>query len=337
MVDLIARSLLYPSASHSFLSHTYLHTPSHSMVTYSPHGRVLWLPFKWNALFIALNSYRIGRVLWHRYQAHQLPDELLKLRENYLFLMDPVDYYKLIRLGKVETVPRGSVMATQGQRSPHVRLLLSGECKVLRDGKLNYLLEEANFVAESGIHAGLLIPGSVESCCTIVVAGDADARFVVWDRTALVDLLNHDASVRRSLQAAISWDVVRKLKFQRSLLADGWIDDDPEAWTQRRTAQTQHRYTAILQNMLRYPRLLQARKPQLEIYRMIHHIDDAMHAQALQSCGWTVQEYEAGHRDRDDAADQDWHDVDHDSDVQDVVTHRDWKWYLYDIYYRFFG
>ena len=295
----------------------------------SPHGRVLWLPFKWNVLFIALNSYRIGRVLWYRYRAEGISDELRALRENFLFIMDPVDYYKLIRLGHLKTIQRGDMLVTQGEKNRYVRLLVTGELKVLRDGKLNYILEQANFVSESGLHAGLLIPGNVESCCTIVA--ETDALVVVWDRTELMDLLERDDSLRRSLQAAISWDVVRKLKFQRTLLSRGLITD-PEEWTQRRTAQTQHRYAGILHNLLLHPRLLEARKKQLEKYRMIHHIDDEMHEWALESCGWTVEEYEAGHRIGGGKDDMDDLEEDDEDDL-----HHDWKWYLQNFYYRMFG
>ena len=298
-----------------------------SCTPHSPHGRVLWLPFKWNALFIAINSYRVGYVLWQRYHARGLPAELESLRENFLFIMDPVDYYKLIRIGTIKTVKKGDVLVTQGEQNRYVRIVLEGELKVLRNGKLNYLLEEANFVSESGLHAGLLIPGNVESCCTIVA--DKDVRLLVWDRTQLVELLERDDNVRRSLQAAISWDVVRKLKFQRTLESRGLIQD-PEDWTKRRTEQTQHRYVGILKNLLLHPKLLEDRKRQLDKYRMIHHIDDEMHAKALQSCGWTVEEFESG--------DMKGHTVDDElAKSEDKYFSHDWKWYLKGLYYQIFG
>ena len=249
----------------------------------------------------------------------------MDLRENFLFIMNLVDYYKLITLGTIKDVKKGDLIVAQGEKNRYVRVLLKGELKVLRDGKLNYVLEEANFVSESGLHAGLLIPGNIESCCTIVA--DTDARFLVWDRTKLIELLERDDSVRRSLQAAISWDVVRKLKFQRTLISRGLIDD-PEEWTQRRNAQTQHRYAGILHNLLLHPSLLDDRKRELEKYRMIHHIDDEMHAKALQSCGWTVEEFEAGTRKGGPLGEE---------DDDDDYFHHDWKWYVRDVYYRVFG
>jgi len=233
----------------------------------------------------------------------------------------------LVRVGTIKTVKKGDVLARQGEKNRYVRILLKGELKVLRNGKLNYVLEEANFVSETGLHAGLLIPGNVESSCTIVA--DTDARMLVWDRTELMELLERDDSVRRSLQAAISWDVVRKLKFQRSLNSRGLIQD-PEQWTTRQTEQTQHRYVGILKNLLMHPKLLEARKPQLEKYRMIHHIDGEMHAKALETCGWTEEEFESGRKNGlkiDDELAQ----------SEDKYFSRDWNWYLRGLYYRIFG
>lgn len=299
----------------------------HSLVLFSdsPHGRVLWLPFKWNALFIAINSYRIGKALWERFQACHIAEEFIALRENNLPLMDPVAFYKLVRLGKVKAFGKGELLVVQGQDNRYVRVLLDGELNVLRDGKLNYVLEEANFVSESGLHAGLLIPGSVESCCTIVA--DKDSRVLEWDRTELITLLERDSTVRRAWQAAVSWDVVRKLKFQRTLLSRGLIDD-PEEWTKRRNEQTQHRYSAILQNILLHPKLLESRRKELDKYRFIHHIEDEMHLKALESCGWTVQEFEAGVK--EDTSDMP-------PEHHNKYLRHDLKWYLHELYWRVFG
>ena len=36
----------------------------------------------------------------------------------------------------------------KGQANPHIRIVLEGELKVLRDGTLTYVLEKGNFVAD---------------------------------------------------------------------------------------------------------------------------------------------------------------------------------------------
>lgn len=103
---------------------------------FHPHGRVLWLPFKWNCLFIAINSYRIGKTYWNRYQASRLSPELLDLYQSNFYLMDSVDFARLVSISKVETFHQGDVLVKQGERNPYVRLVVDGEFRVLRDGKL---------------------------------------------------------------------------------------------------------------------------------------------------------------------------------------------------------
>ena len=282
--DFIWLRIIAVAGSTSMLFFTYFH----------PHGRVLWLPFQWNCLFIAINSYRIGRVFWDRYLADQLTDELKAARDTHFYLMDPTDFGKLARLGVMETYHKGDIVVKQDQPNDQVRVVLSGGLKVMRDGGLTYTLTEGNFISESGLHAGLMLPGSVDSCCAI--EAESDVRVLSWNRTELMDLLHRSPHLRRSLKAVLSWDIVRKLKAQRIMLASGVIDD-PEGWTHRRHEQGEHRYAAILKNLLssRQSNIAQ-RKRELNKYRTVHHIDNEHHREALKECGWTEEEFEAGHK-----------------------------------------
>jgi hypothetical protein len=191
----------------------------------------------------------------------------------------------------------------------------------VRDGVPTYHLEEGSFVSEAGLHAGLMLRGKVESCCAIVA--NEPSKVIMWERSELMDLLQREKMLRRSLKAALSWDIVRKLKGQREMLALRKIAD-PELWTQKRNEQNHHRYASILQNMLRHPQYLQQRKDELVKYRMIHHIDDEHHRMALERCGWTPEEFEAGFKEGE-------------LDEEQEEVHRGWKWLAHDMYLRVFG
>ena len=204
----------------------------------------------------------------------------------------------------------------------YIRLVVDGELQVLRDGVCTYSLEQGNFVSESGLHAGLMLHGKVESCCTIVAS--KETRTLCWDRNELMDFLQREKSIRSALKAALSWDIVRKLKWQRSMLAEGKVAN-PEEWTQKRNEQNFHRYAAILQNMLYHPEYLIDRKKELQKYRMIHHIDDEHHRMALKQCGWTPEEFEAGFKEGLEGLDE-----------EEEIKH-DLKWYAHDLYLRVFG
>jgi len=225
--------------------------------------------------------------------------------------VDKVDYWKLVSIATEEVFEEGDLVLHQGRHNHYIRVVLEGELQVLRDGTLTYVLEKGNFVSESGLHAGLMLRGSIESCATIVVGPPFDpsgrnnvdgrrknrVRTLRWDRTELMDLLEEDRALENALKAALSWDVVRKLKMQRHMLTEGRVRD-PTAWSRKREDQGISRYAAILQNVLRHPEEFgdMHLSEVLTKYRRIHRIDDADHKRALAKCGWSEEEYRMGRR-----------------------------------------
>ena len=103
MDDFLELRIIAVAGSTAMLFFTYFH----------PHGRVLWLPFKWNVLFILINSYRIGNVYKKRFHAQQLPAELLNIREKHFYVLDPEDFYKLVEMGRMETFNPGDLVVAQ--------------------------------------------------------------------------------------------------------------------------------------------------------------------------------------------------------------------------------
>lgn len=268
---------------------------------FHPHGRVLWLPFQWNVLFIGINAYRIGRTLYYNSMGNRLSEEMKEIKRDILDVMEMSDFAKLVSIATEETFEDGDMCNQQGQPNPYVLLVIEGEMDCYRDGIKTYSLEKGNFVSESGLHAGLLLDGSIQSCCTIV-ANDthAQTRCLRWNRSELVDLLERETGIRRSLKAALSWDIVRKLKAQRESIMEHKISD-PELWTLKRTEQSEDRYASIVQNLLTSNSAnsigdFKKRTKELDHYRTIHHIDDEHHRLALKKTGWTLEEYDAGEK-----------------------------------------
>jgi len=315
--DFLLLRIMAVAGSTSMLFFTYFH----------PHGRVLWLPFQWNLLFIFINTYRIGKSLYYKYISHfLLSEDKKRVRDEYFTIMDTSDFAKLCSIAQEESFKSDEVVVFQGQKNPYIRMVIEGELDVLRDGIKTYALEEGNFITEAGLHAGLFLSGTIESCCTVVAqrqekidhggnsngdSGKSDenvnddkqpqpikARCLRWDRTELIQLLKQDHGLRRSLKAVLSWDIVRKLKAQRQTIAESKVED-PRLWSQKRQEQTEDRYAAILQNMVQNPEYFKKRKSELDHYRRIHHIDDEHHKQALMRCGWTSSEYDAGEKEHE--------------------------------------
>jgi CRP-like cAMP-binding protein len=311
--DFVQLRLLAIAGSSAMLVFTYFH----------PHGRVLWLPFKWNVLFIALNAYRVIKIHAERFLASQLSPLMQHIHDHHFYVMDTADFARLVRLGHVETFKKGEMVIQQDHENRYVRLVLTGTLNVERDGVVTYQMHEGNFISETGLHAGLLLRGNVSSCCD-VKANDDDVTVLSWDRTDLMHLLEVDTNMQKSMKAVMSWDIVSKLKSQRFLMSSGAVTD-PELWTRKRSEQTLHRYKSILSNMLAHPQYLNKRKDELTKYRDIHHISDDQHEYALKAMGWSLEEFEAGSKQGQV-----------DEDVVEMQKYG-WKWYAQSVYFRLFG
>ena len=280
--DYMLLRVMAVAGSSSMLIFTFFH----------PHGRVQWLPFKWNALFIAINLYRIGKVLYEKYMAEFLDNNLLELHRTHLPLVDLTDFAKLMKIGTVEVFEPGETMFKQGEICKHIRIIMDGDAVVYRDGVATYSLCDGNFISESGMHSGLEVIGGVESCAT--AKARKKVTCVRWNRTQLMELCLTDKKLYRSLQFALCWDIVRKLKYQRNFLIREVAD--PEEWTIKRKEQTDSRYASILENILQHHGHLEEHLEQLKNYRVMHQIDDEQHLKALKHCGWTPEEYEIGRK-----------------------------------------
>eukprot|EP00934_Nitzschia_sp_Nitz4_P005810 Nitzschia sp. Nitz4//scaffold74_size92883//21355//22356//NITZ4_004817-RA/size92883-processed-gene-0.80-mRNA-1//-1//CDS//3329557577//5800//frame0 len=310
--DFIQLRLLAIAGSFAMLIFNYFH----------PHGRVLWLSFKWNALFIAINLYRVFKVHMDRHLASQLSPIMIHMHHHHFYLLDLCDYARLVREGWVEEYKKGELVVAQDQENRFVRLVLTGELNVVRDDQITYKLHEGNLISESGLHAGLLLRDNVNSCCDVVASSDK-VSVLTWDRTELMHLLEIDKNIQHAIKAVMSWDIVWKLKSQHQLLANKEIAD-PEIWTVKRREQTLSRYKAILSNMLAHPDYLNKRKEELHKYRDIHHIDDQEHEKALQEMGWTVSEFDCG-----------FHEGQKEVENEELVwSYQGWKWYIHDLYLR---
>ena len=283
--DFLHLRLIAIAGSSAMLVFTYFH----------PHGRILWLPFRWNCVFVALNSWRVAKVALDHYRSGMLHPKVDALYENHFGeTMEKTDFARVVQLATLEKYNEGETVVSQGGENRYVRLVVAGDLAVDRDGQVNYWLREGQFCSENGMHAGLGLRGTVTSCCTVKAVGGV-VYMLRWDRTELMHLLELNKSMYRALQACLSWDIVSKLKSQRVLLASGHIDD-PERWTVKRREQSLARYSAILQNMLAHPGYLNERKEKLARYREIHQVEDRDHQAALASVGWTVAEFGSGYK-----------------------------------------
>lgn len=101
--DFLYLRMIAVAGSSAMLVFTYFH----------PHGRVLWLPFQWNALFIVINTYRIGKSLYYKNIGMKLSEEMKEIKRLYFDTMDIVDFVKLIEIAQEETFEKGDLVLFQ--------------------------------------------------------------------------------------------------------------------------------------------------------------------------------------------------------------------------------
>ena len=149
-----------------------------------------------------------------------------------------MDFVKLLAISETEHFQTGDIMFSQGDMNSFVRVVANGDFKCLVDGIKTYNVEGGNFIAEGGLHAGAQIHGPMKVSGTLVAT--VPSICFKFDRTALVELLEDEPSLKKSLQSALSWDIVKKLKSQRQVLAKGGIDlKEQQKWSSARNRQTE--------------------------------------------------------------------------------------------------
>ena len=270
---------------------------------FHPFGKVLWLPFRWHALFIVINLLEIVKLGSERYLAEKLTPEENSVRDRHLPNFSAVDYARLLSVSERRVIAPGGQLFPQAALNSTVYLVVSGEFESLVDDVRTYTLTGGNFVAEGAIHAGALIRAPVRTSAA-VRALPCGGVVLAFDRVRLVDLLEDNASVRSSLQASLCWDIVQKLKRQRKAAA---LEEGGEGLRRRTTAeqtlgrlkneQTLGRYAAVVGAIVGERQTVSKEERKvIDKYRAIHVVDDERHKNVLGKHGWTIEEFELGRK-----------------------------------------
>ena len=173
--------------------------------------------------------------------------------------------------------------------------------KCVVDGENTYNLTPGNFIAEAGLHAGAAIKTSVKTSGGVVSLRHS----TIWRfrRDKLVEALDKNTTLKKSLQSVLSWDIISKLKCQRHNLTENKRSiSDTLKWTATRNAQTDVRYKSLVSALLHNGRISTRDKKIVDKYRLIHVVDDTKHIQTLKELGWTALEYQRGRKEHEAVA-----------------------------------
>jgi hypothetical protein len=92
----------------------------------------LWIPIRWNALFLTINAIMIMLLLKDENAAKQIPEEQKQIYERVFQSkgMKPVDFLHLMSRARRVCLAKGQKIVVEGEIHDHIHLVQSGSFKV---------------------------------------------------------------------------------------------------------------------------------------------------------------------------------------------------------------
>lgn len=181
---------------------------------FHPVGRTLWLPIRWNAFYVAVNTVYVCRILSERF-VHLDAEERAVYQQHFANILDEPEFKMLVALGQWATTESREVVIRKGQRNRRLILIVDGprplielsdrgssgpkesERLVLSQLDRSSVFGEASFLhGNKPIASVWLEPGT---------------RYIAWDRDELDARLGRDSQAFRGLQVLVSYQLCAKL------------------------------------------------------------------------------------------------------------------------------
>ena len=164
----------------------------------------------WNALFFAINTYQVVRLIQQR-RPIDLPDDLLDLYKKLFSTMRRREFLYFWQMGNIHDVKHKRLIS-KGEHQKNLLLILSGEVEVKSTSKLLAKLSRGSFIAEMSF-----LPG--EPATADVFVPDK-ASYISWNQQKLHSLeqLNPDLLIK--IQNILGKDLTTKLKKDSEIKKD---------------------------------------------------------------------------------------------------------------------
>ena len=156
----------------------------------------------WNGIFIAVNLYHIGIILYEKRQV-KMDDKNEELYSTLFKDMTPVEYLKISRAAQWETLKPNMRIITQGMPVPDLYLIYNGTVDVLVDNKRITDLRDGEFVGEMSF--------LTEKVATATCKVKHETQCLVWKQRDFKELLKRNPSLYFTIQSVLSAQVSDKL------------------------------------------------------------------------------------------------------------------------------
>ena len=162
----------------------------------------MWLAINWNFVFIAVNVYHIGVILYEK-RAVKMDAKNEELYQTLFKEMTPVEYLKISRAAEWQTMKPGQRLITQGMPVPDLYLIYNGTVDVAIDGAKVAELKDGEFVGEMSF--------LTEKVATASCIVKYEAQCLVWKQREFKVLLKRNPSLYFTIQSVLSGQVSDKL------------------------------------------------------------------------------------------------------------------------------
>ncbi len=166
-------------------------------------SQILWLAAFWNAAFILVNLGRISIEMKERFSV-SLSDEERDVYATTFANLSPVEFHKLLAVGKWMDLPTGAVITEQGKPVENVTLVHRGTAAVHVAGHLARYVAPPEFIGE--------VSFLTSDKASATVTASEPMRVLAWPHKELQKFLNAHLSVRFAFRALMSGDLAKKLK-----------------------------------------------------------------------------------------------------------------------------
>ncbi|MES0880644.1 cyclic nucleotide-binding domain-containing protein [Roseibium sp. SCP14] len=172
----------------------------------------LWAAIAWNAVFIAINIFWIGRLLLDRRPVPFSAEEK-RLYQLALRNMGEREAFRLLHMGNSATAPVSTALLTQGQPVENLSLIVEGEVKVEMNGEHVDTLGEGRFLG-----AVAFLSKDAQFKAPVTVQATKPTRVIVWPLTDLKNKLEKDSELEIDIEASLGLEVSRFLQTARTEL-----------------------------------------------------------------------------------------------------------------------
>jgi CRP-like cAMP-binding protein len=174
----------------------------------------LWIPIRWNSLFLIINALMIALLIKEANDASNIPEE-----QEELFMtvfskhsMKPVDFLRLMSIAERREVAEGDKIVEQGRKHQHLHLIQSGKLSVRRDNDQVGVIHAHQF---AGAMSFLTWEGNYEIRRN--ARKEREGEFLLWEEFSdsgwgglklnLPGIGGSDGSERRKEREEIDWEL----------------------------------------------------------------------------------------------------------------------------------